>query len=229
MTTSLVDRGQVSEYDQLYASGFDHMYPDLDLVRLERWYFKAVAGRVLDYGSGTGENLIHLLRRGYTVEGIDASSESCRLIEKKLGRSPEFHGRAAVRPIDPEATRLPYEDGAFDYVVCVSVLSHLVVRERIDRLLAEFRRVMKPGAKMIVSAQALGSLFSSQGRCVGDDVYELKTRRSGAESASVRFIVRSEDQMRGFFGDFTVDDLGFSAFKYMNVDEYEYIVCARKA
>ena len=58
-SVSLIDVGNISDYDKLYASGYDHMYPDLDLVRLERWYFNSKSGKVLEYGFGTGENIFH--------------------------------------------------------------------------------------------------------------------------------------------------------------------------
>jgi ubiquinone/menaquinone biosynthesis C-methylase UbiE len=228
MSITLVDRNQAEAYDRLYGGGFDHMYPDLDVVRLERWYFGHRPGLALDYGCGTGENSLHLLRCGYAVHALDASRESVRLVERKFALHPEWRDRAWVWRVDPDALRLPFGHDTFDYVVCVSVLSELVLRKRIELLLAEFQRVLKPGAKMIVSVQGQGSLYASQGRPVGDDAYEFTGATETGAPSSLHYIARSEAHMREFLGGFTVDDMGFSAFKYANVDEFEYIACVRK-
>jgi 2-polyprenyl-3-methyl-5-hydroxy-6-metoxy-1,4-benzoquinol methylase len=46
------------------------------------------------------------------------------------------------------AESLPFGDGAFDFIQCMEVLEHL---QHPDRALAEFRRVAKDGARLVVS------------------------------------------------------------------------------
>lgn len=44
--------------------------------------------------------------------------------------------------------KLPFEDATFDAVVCVSVLEHM---DQPDRVVSEFRRVLKPGGRLVLT------------------------------------------------------------------------------
>lgn len=230
MSISLVDHDNIADYDKLYASGYDHMYPDLDLVRLERWYFSHAPGKVLDYGFGTGENLLHFLRCGYAIEAIEGSKEALHLVQRKLERHPEWSDRVHVQMIEPEAVRLPYEDSIFDYVICMGVLSLLASRKRVELLLGEFIRVMRQDAKMIATIQGPGNLFFTQGRCVGDDVYEFTGRQGDPTNVTsgLHYIPKSESQVRDLFQPFIIDEVGSSSFNYGGVEDFRFIVCARR-
>src|SRR3989344_9265596 len=90
MKTELVVKVNKDKYDDIYRKGYDKKYPNLDLVRLERWYFKQKQGKVLDYGFGVGVNLLHMLECGHHVEGIEASPEAKRIVENKLLQRPDL-------------------------------------------------------------------------------------------------------------------------------------------
>ena len=47
MQTPLVVKQNRDKYDDIYRKGYDKKYPNLDLVRMERWFFKGKPGRVL--------------------------------------------------------------------------------------------------------------------------------------------------------------------------------------
>lgn len=230
MSITLIDQNNIEDYDKTYSSGYDHMYPDLDLVRIERWYFKRNPGRALDYGFGTGENAIHLLRCGYTVDGIEGSSEALRLVQRKLKDKTEWNGRIQIQCLQRDAVSLPYQENSFDYVVCMGVLSLLASQKRIKLLLAEFIRVMTRSAKIIATIQGPGNLFLTKGRCVGDDVYEFTGRQGDPSniSSGSHYIPKSEFQVRELFQGFAIDEVGSSAYKYGGVEDFRFIVCARK-
>ena len=48
------------------------------------------------------------------------------------------------------ATALPFEDGAFDLVMCVAVLHHVADPGDVRRTLAEMVRVARPGGSVLV-------------------------------------------------------------------------------
>lgn len=85
--------------------------------------------RVLDLGCGKGRFARRLSERGATVVGLDVSAAM-------------LAGAAGLRRVRGSARRLPLVGAAFDAVVAVEVFEHL---PELDHVLAEARRVLRPG------------------------------------------------------------------------------------
>lgn len=101
-----------------------------------------VAGqRVLDAGCGHGPLFAELRSRGATVSGFDLSPAMIRIARERLG------DQADLRVADLAAP-LPYADAEFDLVI-VSLALHYV--EDWGPTLAEFRRVLRPGGRLLVA------------------------------------------------------------------------------
>ncbi|GAA2635603.1 MULTISPECIES: class I SAM-dependent DNA methyltransferase [Streptomyces] len=101
-----------------------------------------VAGRqVLDAGCGSGPLSAALRDRGAVVTGIDASAGMLALARRRLGND------VALRAVDLNGP-LPFDDDAFDDVVASLVLHYL---EDWGPTLAELRRVIRPGGRLIAS------------------------------------------------------------------------------
>ena len=101
-----------------------------------------VAGRrILDAGCGSGPILAALRERGATVTGFDSSAGMLELARRRLGPDADLQVADLSRP-------LPYPDGAFDDVIAALVLHYL---EDWKAPLAELRRVLKPGGRLIVA------------------------------------------------------------------------------
>jgi SAM-dependent methyltransferase len=101
-----------------------------------------VAGRrVLDAGCGAGPLCEALRDRGAVVSGFDASDRMLELARKRLGDDADLRVADLARP-------LPYADGSFDDVVACLVLHYL---EDWTAPLAELRRVLVPGGRLIVA------------------------------------------------------------------------------
>lgn len=224
----LVDPHTIEKYDAYYASGSDKQYPNLDLVRLEQWFFKEPRGTLLEYAFGCGVNMFHLLRRGYVVEAIDASPQAKQLVDHKLQAHPEFASKVRLELLDPHATRLPYGEAQFAFVTCLSVLSLLGSRERASHLLAEFVRVMQPGAKVIVDVNGPVGDFAQKATPLGGDVYEThghkgndRTHRSYCPPADTFTALVAEH--------FVIDDVGFSGHRLMGREIQESVICAHRS
>ena len=225
--TKLIVADNVEKYNRHYKEGYDKGYPTLDLVRLEIWYFKKQVGTVLDYGCGTGVNMIHLLKKGYQVIGIDAATESLKLVRAKLASRPALQKRASLHLLNSDDERLPCKDESCDYVVCLSVLSLLLTRERIAHLLTEFHRILRPGGKMIVDINGPDGSLVKQGRFVGDDTFEYYLKPGDAEP--VRFYCpKTKDIFAKLLSSFIIDDLGHVSFEYLGHSSIEFIACVRK-
>ena len=95
-------------------------------------------GRVLELGAGTGLNLRHY------PDGVDlVVSEPDPAMRARLKKRAE--GRATV--VDAGAERLPFPDDSFDTVVSTLVLCTVADP---DAALAEVRRVLAPGGRLLL-------------------------------------------------------------------------------
>lgn len=97
--------------------------------------------RVLDAGCGSGPLSAALRAKGAIVTGFDSSSAMVELARQRLGEDAALHVADLSQP-------LPFADDAFDDVVASLVLHYL---QDWTVPLAELRRVLKPGNRLILS------------------------------------------------------------------------------
>jgi ubiquinone/menaquinone biosynthesis C-methylase UbiE len=120
------------------SSLFNAYYERPEMIRLAG----DVAGlAVLDAGCGSGPLTQALRAKDAVVSGFDLSPAMVELARERLGED------ADVRVADLAAP-LPYSDDRFDLVVA-SLALHYV--EDWTSALAELRRVLKPGGRLLVS------------------------------------------------------------------------------
>jgi len=101
-----------------------------------------VAGRrILDAGCGSGPLFAALRDRGAVVTGFDKSAGMLELARRRLGDDADLYLADLGSP-------LPFPDGAFDDVVASLVLHYL---QDWTAPLAELRRVLRPGGRLIAS------------------------------------------------------------------------------
>lgn len=97
--------------------------------------------RVLDAGCGAGPLAAALIERGAVVTAFDGSPAMVELARKRLGDAADLRVADLTEP-------LPFDDNTFDDVVVSLVLHYL--RDWAGPL-AELRRVLKPGGRLILS------------------------------------------------------------------------------
>jgi 2-polyprenyl-6-hydroxyphenyl methylase / 3-demethylubiquinone-9 3-methyltransferase len=93
--------------------------------------------RVLDVGCGGGSLAEELARRGCIVTGIDPAARSVAVARE--------HARVSgleITYVEGTAERLPFDDDAFDAVICCDVLEHLA---DVGKAVREVARVLRPG------------------------------------------------------------------------------------
>jgi ubiquinone/menaquinone biosynthesis C-methylase UbiE len=97
--------------------------------------------RILDAGCGSGPLAAALHAKGAIVTGFDSSPAMVELARRRLGANAELLVADLSRP-------LPFADGGFDDVVVSLVLHYL---RDWTAPLAELRRVLKPGGRLLLS------------------------------------------------------------------------------
>ncbi len=153
----------------------------MDAAEDRMWWYRAVHARVidallcrpgdparpvLDAGCGTGG----LLRRmgeatGRPLVGVEYQAEAAGRARRK--------SRAVIAIGDVNA--MPFRDGAFGAAVSIDVLCHRMVSP--EQGLVELRRVLAPGATLVVNLPAFEWLKSAHDRRVHND------RRATARAA----------------------------------------------
>jgi SAM-dependent methyltransferase len=125
--------------------------------RLEYLVRRLEAGeRVLNIGVGSGELEALAQRKGIEIWALDPG-------ERAIGR---LRGLLGDRAQVGYSQQMPFPDGHFDAVVMTEVLEHLDPEVR-TRSLAEVRRVLKVGGRLIGTVPARERLGDSEVVCPG--------------------------------------------------------------
>ncbi len=119
---------------------------------------------LLEIGYGSGILLPELARHTERLTAIDIHSnrEPVATMLKRLGVE------ADLRQVD--LYQMPFENGSFDALFCLSVLEHLT---ELDRALAEFARVTNPGATLVFGFPVRNMVTDAFFRAVGYDPRKL--------------------------------------------------------
>lgn len=120
---------------------------------------------VLEIGCGYGCNLIPIRRTAASVTGLEPN-----LVYHQMSRI--LCEREGLEPLDiihGQGETLPFQDGAFDLVLCVSTHQYTDVK----RLLREASRALRRGGEL----QVVGGTLGGAGRMLVGAVSELSRRQ----------------------------------------------------
>jgi SAM-dependent methyltransferase len=146
LSGDLADLPGVNDYDSFAEAYAASNETNLINAYYERPAMLALAGdvtgrRILDAGCGSGPLFAALRDRGAIVTGFDKSAGMVELARRRLGDDADLRVAELGSP-------LPFPDATFDDVTASLVLHYL---EDWGPALAELRRVLKPGGRLIVS------------------------------------------------------------------------------
>lgn len=125
--------------------------PDVRLTELVRDYSDPSTIRILDLGCAGGRNAVLLAEKGFDVEALDSSPAMVAKTRERLAGIlgvGEAEKRVRVGRMDDLSWAA---DAAFDLVVALGIYHCAESRDEWERSLAESARVLKPGARLLVS------------------------------------------------------------------------------
>jgi SAM-dependent methyltransferase len=167
-------------WQRLYASGKNDLrYPSDVLVRLAATLLnKSEDRRILDFGFGTGANLLHFAGEGYELYGVETSECALARTQEKLDRAALRAQLHLVRPDEP----LPFESRLFD----VTYAWHVLYYNNRDGWVAavrELERVTRSAGRIIVATAAPGDISQVMADPIGEGLY--RSRVPGQEGCLV--------------------------------------------
>ncbi|WP_371038640.1 bifunctional 2-polyprenyl-6-hydroxyphenol methylase/3-demethylubiquinol 3-O-methyltransferase UbiG [Rhodosalinus sp. FB01] len=136
-----------------------------------KWFDRHIdwAGKdVLDLGCAGGFMAEAMAGRGARVTGIDPAAEAVEAAR----RHADARG-LGIRYDVGVGEALPYDDAAFDAVVCVDVLEHVA---DLDRVLSEVARVLRPGGLFLYDTINRNPLARFATITVAEDLLRLLPR-----------------------------------------------------
>jgi len=174
----------LAPYDQFHGRGLEATLAVAALMQ------PAPTDHILDIGSGIGGPARYFAARyGCRVTGIDLTPEFCD-VARHLTRLLDLAGRLMFEVGD--ALAMPFADASFDGAYSMNVSMNIADKGAFYR---EIHRVLKPGARLVLSEIAKG------------EGTELDYPTPWADSARTSFLSTLEETQRG------VGEAGFDVIR----------------
>jgi ubiquinone/menaquinone biosynthesis C-methylase UbiE len=125
--------------------------------RLTQELLPQARGTLLDFGCGSGAQTLLFIDEFERIVGIDVDERSIQTFRR------EIQSRGVANKVEPmvyDGQTIPLPDASIDAAVSFEVLEH-VIDER--RALDELRRVLKPGAVLVMSVPNRWWIFETHG------------------------------------------------------------------
>ncbi len=152
-------------WTDLWRPDYAHLI-DPFMGRLRRYLAGLAAsevpgGRVLDVCSGTGDQVYHYARRGLHSSGIDLDPRAIRQRQRPADIADAISTSVSVA----DATALPFPDSSFD-AAGITYALHEKTAEIQDRVVAEMRRVVRPGGLLLFADYRVPLPFNWPGQMI---------------------------------------------------------------
>ncbi len=144
----------------------------------------ATGPRLLDVGIGTGRGSLPLARQGREVVGIDSS-------QAMLDETRRLAGDTPITLQQGDVERLSFPEASFDTLLSLNVVVHF---PHWRRLLAEWKRVVRPGGRIVFDVHSLDNYRCAYGEGVTEQGLLQQVEQSGDFSTYV-LRVAAEDMV----------------------------------
>ena len=214
----------LKSYDKTYKNGYDKDYPSLELVRIEKIFFKK-KGNVLDYGCGPGTNGIHFLKKGYNITYCDISDFALKKTKKKI---LELKIKKNFKLVNIAKNKSFFKNNlsCYDYVICFSVFNNFQNKEIAIKYVKKFQSLLKLNGKLIIDS----NLKNKHNYKVVDKKRNLYTTNQ-SNSFDLKMFFPNRNEFINIINNcgFKICDIGYSNFKVFGSYEKEIIISAVKS
>ncbi|PJZ70269.1 hypothetical protein CH373_12365 [Leptospira perolatii] len=135
-----------------YAKYYDLLYKDKDYEAeaeyihsvIQRYTGKSGEGSILEFGCGTGKHSVLLAKKGYSVCGVDQSSEMISLAQNRL-KEESIQIQKRIQYFASNASELERPE-KYDVVIALfHVISYQTSNHDLNLFLQSARKHLKPG------------------------------------------------------------------------------------
>lgn len=125
---------------------------------------------VLELGAGHGRDALFFARQGFAVQAVDFSTTGLRQLRQAADASGL--GERVSTTVHDVREPLPLPDASVDGVFAHMLLCMALSTEQIHAVVAEARRVLRPGGLFVYTVRHIGDAHYGAGTAHGDDIYE---------------------------------------------------------
>jgi len=194
-----------SAWDEIFArEGRVFLEPHEDMPRLVQTLRNRGGNTVLDLGSGTGRHVVYLAKSGFSVFGLDNSSEAMAATRQWLAEE----GLEADLRLQSMTERFPYDDGFFDAGVSVQVIHHADLAT-VRGIVGEITRVLKKGGAIFVTVPKL----RNQGKTFEQLEPNTFVPLDGPEKGLPHHYF-TPGELQEMFGDFDIVDIHLDGWEH---------------
>lgn len=226
MNTLKINR---DDYERMYKNHENFLeYPALWVIGFYNSYLKEKLpkGNVLDYGYGSGNNSVYLMKKGYEVYGTEVAESSLELLKENMNTYfSTTNGTCNHITIKPNTTKLPYPAQFFDFILSNQVLYYLPSKEHIQKLCKEFRRILKPGGVVMFTMMGLKNyMISKYGKEVKPNLYKVEINKGRLKGfKNYVYIPNGQEEILDLFKEFKCLKLGYFDNDIMDGSNFHYI------
>ncbi|MEU7291971.1 class I SAM-dependent methyltransferase [Streptomyces exfoliatus] len=165
-------RSQREHWERTYGAhpGMYGDRPSAPAVYAAGTFLDAGARDVLELGAGHGRDALHFARSGLTVRAADFSPVGLEQLRERA--AAEGLGARVTTTVVDVREPLPFADASVDAVFAHMLLCMALSTEDVHALVAEVRRVLRPGGTFVYTVRHTGDAHYGAGTGHGDDIWE---------------------------------------------------------